>query len=354
MNNLKVLLLLLLAGTLCVFVACGDDDSSFSLPPNDSGDNNADNNNANNDISPNNNNANNNISPDNNNANNDNNDNNNLPGVDDLCLDPYIYIVEESTNAIWSFDPERGITEGLAALEKIGVPKCPTDDSPNSMTIDRERNAWINYGAIGKIYKVSLDTLECTETPYVSGGNVGFTPNISLSFSRDPSGQEDTLFISDHTGDDAYPPVPGKGVAALDHTSLAGTLLGDFSGELQGDRCELTGTGDGKLYGFFAKNPAVLAEINKTDGTTPSPIALQDGSEKVNAIVGGYAFAFWGGNFWFFTAPSDNPHNDNHMSTLTRYNPAAPEGQRLSIIIPDVGFVVVGAGVSTCAPIKID
>ena len=41
---------------------------------------------------------------------------------------------------------------------------------------------------------------------------------------------------------------------------------------------------------------------------------------------------------------------DTGMSTVTRCDPAAPAGSRLTFPVPDVGFVVVGASVSTCAP----
>jgi hypothetical protein len=223
------------------------------------------------------------------------------------------------------------------------------------MTVDRNGNAWINYAENGKIYKVNLDTLECSETSYQSGGTIGFTPNISMGFSSNTNGgADDTLFISDNTGDEQGTPGVGRGVAKLDPNTLAATAIGAFSGSLAGGRCELTGTGDARLFGFFAMNPAYLAEIIKTDGSTPAPITLAEGTNIVDASVGGYAFAFWGGNFWFFTAPDDNPHNTTGHSTVSRYNPNDPEGQRISFPVPDVGFVIVGAGVSTCAPIIID
>ncbi len=59
----------------------------------------------------------------------------------------------------------------------------------------------------------------------------------------------------------------------------------------------------------------------------------------VNASVGGYAFSFWGGDFYFYTAPTDQTivtHLSSATGTTTNASPLT--------------FTIVGAGVSTCAP----
>jgi hypothetical protein len=80
-----------------------------------------------------------------------------------------------------------------------------------------------------------------------------------------------------------------------------------------GGRCELTGTGDAKLYGFFTTRPAHLAAIDKATAATPDAIPLP----MVDASTGGYAFSFWGGSFWFYTA------SDTDTTKVTRYDPTA-------------------------------
>jgi hypothetical protein len=55
----------------------------------------------------------------------------------------------------------------------------------------------------------------------------------------------------------------------------------------------------------------------------------------------GWAFAFWGGAFYTFTAP-------NGTSQVTRFNPANGKVEKVADFTG--GGVIVGAGVSTCAP----
>jgi hypothetical protein len=57
-------------------------------------------------------------------------------------------------------------------------------------------------------------------------------------------------------------------------------------------------------------------------------------------IAGGWAFAFWGGDFYTFTAPSGN-------TLVQRYRPSDGSVVTVSSL---AGRQVVGAGVSTCAP----
>jgi hypothetical protein len=209
------------------------------------------------------------------------------------------------------------------------------------MSVDRSGSAWINYGSDGGIYQVSTTTLACTKTAFTSGGGVGFSPNLSLGFSSDAlRSASETLFISDNTGDARNTPGAGLGAARVDPTTLVATKLGPspYSGILKGERCELTGTGDARLFGFYTTVPAHLAEIDKTTGETPLPIELPN----VDAHTGGYAFSFWGGSFWFYTSA-----NSDH-SLVTVYDPVAKTSE---VVVPDVGFTIVGAGVSTCAPL---
>ena len=116
--------------------------------------------------------------------------------------------------------------------------------------------------------------------------------------------------------------------------------LGTFTGDVLGGRCELTGTGDAKLFGFFTTKPAHLAEINKSNAATPKAVVLP----MVDASTGGYAFSFWGGSFWFYTA------SDTTGSKVTRYNPTVSP-PATTVAIPELDFTIVGAGVSTCAPL---
>jgi hypothetical protein len=261
----------------------------------------------------------------------------------DGCSDSarLVYVLSQTDNAIYRFDPSLAKSAGKGAFTRLGVPQCDAKGAPNSMSVDRTGVAWINYDKDGGIYKVDTTTMACQKTAFVSGGGIGFSPALSLGFSSDAVGSADeTLFISDNTGDARDTPGVGLGAARLDAATLAATKLGPtpYSGVLLGARCELTGTGDARLFGFFTTQPAHLAEIDKTNGTTPMPVELPN----VDAHTGGYAFSFWGGSFWFYTSANSD------TSLVTQYDPVANTSQ---VVVPDVGFTIVGAGVSTCAPL---
>jgi hypothetical protein len=58
---------------------------------------------------------------------------------------------------------------------------------------------------------------------------------------------------------------------------------------------------------------------------------------------GAFAFSFWGGDFWFYTATESTPSKVTRLET-SGYN-------SLTTAKDNVGnFRIVGAGVSTCAP----
>ncbi|MEA2697756.1 MAG: hypothetical protein QOI66_2027, partial [Myxococcales bacterium] len=134
----------------------------------------------------------------------------------------------------------------------------------------------------------------------------------------------------------------GKGVAKVDLGQSPPTLIpiGTYTGDVMGGRCELTGTGDAKLFGFFTTQPAYLAQIDKTTGATPQAVSLP----TIDATTGGYAFSFWGGSYWFYTA------SDTDNTKVTRYDPTTTP-PTTTVPVPQLTFTIVGAGVSTCAPV---
>ena len=243
-----------------------------------------------------------------------------------------VYVISDGTNMLYSFAPDKLL------FKPLGVPQCATTATANSMAIDRNGMAWVNY-TDGSIWKVNTSTMACAATSFASG-QAGFSTRLSMGFSSNaPGSADETLFVSDNTGDDTTM-ADGKGGARVDLGSMTLTPLGGpFTGDVAGWRCELTGTGDARLFGFFTKSPARLAEIKKADGSTPQSVLLPG----VDASAGGYAFSFWGGRFWFYTA------NGTPTSSVTMYDPAT--GLAPQVVLADIGFTIVGAGVSTCAPL---
>ncbi|MBW2536136.1 MAG: hypothetical protein JRI55_31905 [Deltaproteobacteria bacterium] len=241
-----------------------------------------------------------------------------------------------------SFDPlER-------KFERIGELKCPAEAGarPNSMAVDRSGTAWVNYGD-GSLWRASTTDGSCEPTefqPYQHGFS-----RMGMAFAttgRDL--MEETLFVWGGARARFQPgvkppkpagnhgPRPGKGLASIDREKLELLPVGDDRGPLSTRQAELSGTGEGKLYGFFSTRPATLAEIEPQTGSTLKAKALK----KVRTGRA-WAFAFWGGDFWFFWAPRGKSSNVSRLSGRTG---------KTETVLKDVGFTVVGAGVSTCAP----
>jgi hypothetical protein len=120
------------------------------------------------------------------------------------------------------------------------------------------------------------------------------------------------------------------------------TAIGPWGAPLAGYNAELSGTGDGKLYGFFTTTPSDLAQIDKGSGAVSNVVPLT----TVNNSQGGYAFSFWGADFWFYTAFPTNS-DPNATTSVTHY--VSADGST-SVVMKDIGFTIVGAGSSTCVP----
>ena len=247
-----------------------------------------------------------------------------------------VYVLSDA-NDLYSFRPN------LRQFTRIGRLRCPTAASPNSMAIDRNAVAWVNYvdsnlgDTAGAIYKVNTADATCTADAPVRMP-VGWY-RLGMGFSTTSADNTDeTLFVTS-TGD----PLAGGslGLGSIDPARGILHIIGNFSGALRGQSAELTGTGDGRLFGFFTTSPVQVAQLDRATAAvldaTPVP-----GIDTPSA----WAFSFWGGDFYLYTAPSALV---GRTTTVTRYRPST--GAIDTRYMPDIGFRIVGAGVSTCAPI---
>jgi hypothetical protein len=263
----------------------------------------------------------------------------------------FIYVVSDQ-NELYTFDPT--LFPKANAFVDLGALHCPGEVTPpdpnnategvNSMAVDRQAIAWVNF-ADGKIFKVDTtqSSLPCTDTHYVSGqGN--FTPQLGMGFATaSKTDHTETLYVSDNTGPGGQGVTGGGlGLGTIDTQTMTMTVIGPWGSPVTGYNAELSGTGDGRLYGFFTTTPSDLGEIDKASGNllgTPTVLSSVQNSN------GGYAFSFWGGDFWFYTA-YDPTGNANVTTTVTHYV-SADAG---SSTMPNIGFTIVGAGSSTCVP----
>jgi hypothetical protein len=257
----------------------------------------------------------------------------------------YIYVVSDM-NELYTFDPT--LFPSASAFKDVGMVPCVSGGGyVNSMAIDRQANAYINIHPDGTIMKLTTTApVTCTPTGFTSGQSM-FSGDLGMGFAADSKGAAtDTLYVSDNSGPlgvcTASTPTMGScwglGLGKVDLNSWTLTPLGAYTASAAGYNAELTGTGNGDLYGFFTTTPSSYGPIDKTNGHTDSPAPTVETSVMV--AMGGYAFSFWGGDFYFYTAPSGNTV-PQHLSTSTM---TVTAGDMLS-------FVIVGAGVSTCAPV---
>ncbi len=211
------------------------------------------------------------------------------------------------------------------------------------MAIDRDAVAWVNYvtndifDSAGAIYRVSTADASCTSAAPIPLPSGWFRLGMGFS-TASATDTTETLFVT-ATGD----PLTGAsaGLGRIDPRALTGMPIGSFTGALRGQNAELTGTGDGRLYGFFTTTPVQVAQIDKSTGAILDTQALR-GVETPQA----WAFSFWGGDFYLYTAPAASA---GRTSNVTRYRPS--DGSVDPSYMTDIGFRIVGAGVSTCAPI---
>jgi hypothetical protein len=242
-----------------------------------------------------------------------------------------IYVVGTGYE-LYSYEPP------TKQFKQVGILNCPAGGfaTPFSMAVDRQAIAWVLYND-GTIWHVDINNgAKCTPSNYFpnqagfSTFGMGFVANM-------PGSTEETIYIGNYTGAD---------LGLIDPMTLAAKHVGNYNGGngLSG-AAEITGTGDARLYGFFATSDfgaTVVAEIDKSTAAIKSYVALPQVT-----IGSGWAFAFWGGAFYLFTAPSGS----SQVTKLT-LDPMNPNSGTTTVEVPSVGFVIVGAGVSTCAPVE--
>ncbi|HVH44597.1 MAG TPA: hypothetical protein VM925_19720 [Labilithrix sp.] len=260
--------------------------------------------------------------------------------TDDNCTDEArrVYVVAEG-NVLYSFEP------GELKFTRIGAIDCASVDSDaakpgtytHSMSVDRSGTAWVNLSN-GQTYKVSTKDASCSLTG-TTFKNTKWSL-VTMGFATDTaSSSSESLYVVGAGINYAWD------LGKIDPTTLKAQGVGTFPADFK-RKAELTGTGDGRLFGFFVSDsgkPMVLAEIDKATAAVTKIIDVTGTGANANASTA-YAFSFWGGDFWFYSATAAGL-----PSKVIRYKAATDKSQ--SVVLQDVGgFRISGAGVSTCAP----
>ncbi len=221
------------------------------------------------------------------------------------------------------FDPK------TLTFTDIGPLNCPNDISgPFAMAVDQNAVAWVVY-ADGQLFQVDTSTAACQSTTFQV--NQDGLLNFGMGFVFQPSTGDDTLYVAG--GSNYFTNPTYSTLATVSFPGLAVSPIGRINAGFP----DLTGTGDGELWGFmpsFASSSgvAVLDQFDLTTGAT-----LASYSYPALTINGSWAMKFWGGSFWIFLGPEVLSAPRTAPGTLTTQ-------------IANTGRNIVGAGVSTCAP----
>ncbi len=249
------------------------------------------------------------------------------------CVDDNddIYVLSDA-GAIWSFDPE---TYEFTFITEV---KCGGMYDTFSMGVSRKGRAWIEYFT-GDIFTLDLKDpgSECKDPGFKNDDPL--FPTFGMAFVAnsltDPC---DKLYV--HSG--IAPEVVGDDVGALGYIDPQTIELVNVA-PIDYGWGELTGTGDGRLFAFEGSAPPILSEYDKDTGLVLDSWPLP-GLVSANA----FAFAYWGGYFYFFT----EDELSTGYSKVTEYDfyDIKGEGTILRTVVEQAPMRIVGAGVSTCAP----
>ncbi|MEZ4365734.1 MAG: hypothetical protein R2939_05540 [Kofleriaceae bacterium] len=264
----------------------------------------------------------------------------------------FVYVVDD-TNRLLRFDPTQLAGTPFTVL---GTLSCPAGAplgggggaaTPFSMSVDRNAVAWILYSS-GEIFQVPVDTLACT--------NSGFVPEqqgmslFGMGFVSDTAGgATEQLFIAG--GDLAG--TPGGKLGVIDPATKQVSLRGDIRSDTEYS-AELTGTGAAELYGFYPGiDDAFVQQLDRASGAAVGPeFAVAGGLAGGDpfASVRAWAFAQYGGTFYLFVTVEDLLSGTTNSQVRT-INPTTGAS---AVALQNLPYIIVGAGVSTCAPVVID
>jgi hypothetical protein len=277
-----------------------------------------------------------------------------------------IYVVDEQ-NELLSFDPTKIAGGATQAFHKIGTLNCPAKASwldwqlgqpgpatPFSMSVDRNAIAWVLYSS-GEIFKVKTSDASCIgNSGYQQGTDFNAQNGMEvfgMGFVTDTAnGNTEKLYL----GGGNISATPGGKLAVLDPASPAkATLIPTGLPSIGEHSPELTGTGAAEMFGFFPGSAtAFVQQIPKTGGSTGQkwsiPGGLGGGASKQ---IRGWAFAQWGGTFYIFVSTDDDGMGKNLNSTVQAIDRATGAHK---VVFQNLPYMIVGAGVSTCAPVVVN
>jgi len=256
------------------------------------------------------------------------------------CTDPakLIYTLEENKR-FSKFDPATGNFTPVGS----GYINCSTPTTsfiPYSMSLDRNAIAhvlfrdYLDAGAAPQLYRVDTSSNTCTPTNWSEQLGIKF---FVQGFSTNTMGGDDDVWYI-------------AGGAAITSTTLTFATLNPLSftatsiGSLPGP-ADISGNSDAELWTYVAtSSPPRIDKLNKASGavTQTFPLANLAGSPQT------WAFARWGGDFWVFLKRGSDQATKIYQFDGT--NGTLKNTIDTNLVGPTTRNIV-GAAVSTCAPV---
>lgn len=255
-----------------------------------------------------------------------------------FCSDPakLIWTLEDDRRMA-KFDPMTG------NFTNVGYLNCPGGGGyfqPFSLALGRDANAWVLYrdntdpNRAPVLFHVdTANGLACTPTSWAPQGNIKV---FSMGFSTDTyEGFDDRMFIAGAT----TPTATTLTLATMDTTTYLQTTIGSVAGWL-----ELSGNSKAELHSFVPVGS--MPRIEKLDKTTGAATVTHNLPSLVGTHVA-WAFATWGGDWWIFDQKGSDPATKIYQVDGTT------GAIKNTIDTNSVGIprTIIGAGVSTCAPV---
>jgi hypothetical protein len=254
-----------------------------------------------------------------------------LPGCEG-DIGQYIYLLDVDAGL-------HRIAPATLELETLGPLACPGVNNAMALTVARDGILWammVDDEGFRTIHTIDSTTLDCEDSGFIDPIDEQIFVN-TLAFVADaPDGETESLYVGANVGGSFDFEVP-LSLGRVDLTTMELDIVGTAELVPTGyyQIADLTGTGDSRMWGFFAGDTAAIAELDEQSSSVIEHDLLDFG------VGSPWAFAQWEGRLWLFSSGGD-PGSD-----IRAWNPANGVVEQIH---PGIGISVVGAAVSTCAP----
>ncbi len=248
-----------------------------------------------------------------------------------------VYVVD-STYRLLSFDPSKE-SNHFTLIKKLSCPANspwptrPAPATPFSMSVDRSARAWVLYTS-GEIFWVNTKTGACKASSFKKGQKS--FQLFGMGFVSDKVGSDSEKLYVTRAQLNGFEP---QTLGYIDPATMTLTTVGTMPKSQYS--AELSGTSKAELYGYHPGNNTFVSRVDPKSGKALKTWKLP----AAGGAVGAWAFAHWGGKFYIFITTASG------LSQKTKVLRLDPSNGNVMTFLPSIPYRIVGAGVSTCAPV---